>query len=75
MAVSDQTALIILAYLLVYVLLYRKNSLIGNIVFMGLGLAIFTLTNVDTVFSFVLFFGSVLSFVYDLLGKFTGSKR
>lgn len=69
MVVSDTTVLIGIGLIFIYLVVYRKNNLFGNLGYMGISLGVwyFTTTSTGKVVGLVMFFGSVINTVYDMV--------
>ena len=70
-AVTITTELIalIFAYVVVYVLAYKKNNTFGNLIFLGLGATSYLLINIHPSTSFILVMIPLISMAYDFLHK------
>jgi len=68
MAVSDNTVFILMAVLINYLIVYNKNRLVGNVLFMIIGLGIWSqLISANAWIGVVLFFMGMVSTLYDLI--------
>lgn len=71
MAVENTTILIVLGIMFTYLVLYRKNRFFGNMAYMmiSVGVWYFGTDDVGKVIGIVMFFGSFINMIYDLIYK------
>lgn len=71
MAISDEVFTIGLAILFIYLVIYRRNRLVGSILFMltGVALASFTTGTINTSVGAIITIGSLISLIYSLFEK------
>ena len=69
MAVSDTTVYIAIGIIFIYLIVYRKNKIFGNMGYVAISLAAWYYGDSDTekVIGLVMFFGSLINMIYDLV--------
>lgn len=71
MAVSDNVFILGIGYLLVYLILYRKNKMLGSIGFFSLSMLMMAESNNNTISGtgLVMVIVSAISLVYELIPR------
>lgn len=68
MTVSDTTVFILIAVLVNYLIVYHKNRFVGNVIFMTIGLGMWSqLSSTNGWIGVIIFFIGVISTLYDAL--------
>ena len=68
MVVSDEVVLSVLVVMVTYLVIYRKNKMVGDIFFMVTGIALLVMTGIEPVFGIMLMIGFI-AFLYDTIGR------
>lgn len=73
MTIEENILLILVGFAFVYLVVYRKNHMLGNMGYIGLGLSIYLLENTTAVnaLGLIVMFGAIASLIYDVTSKFS----
>lgn len=68
-ALQNETVIIALVLIFLYLVIYRRNKLMANIGFMGVGIAVMSLSmgNIDTAMGLIILLASFVNTIYDIL--------
>jgi len=71
MAVSDEIVAMTVGMMFIYLVLYRKNKLLGNIGYMGISIAmlVFSKNDIFSMIGIVMLLGSLANTIYDIVNK------
>ena len=78
MTVSNTTMYVLMAIMVNYLIVYKKNKVIGDIIFVAIGLGMWSVEVTQDWIGMTIFFGALISLIYDLItsmGKKTMGKK